>query len=55
MCLHPVWWEHDWHRNLRTKQCQPIPRHREIMEFLARNVLKKLSDWASARSFTAAS
>jgi len=36
--------KHDWYQNPRTKQCQPIPRHRELNEFLARNVIKKLSD-----------
>ncbi|MEK7675922.1 MAG: type II toxin-antitoxin system HicA family toxin [Verrucomicrobiota bacterium] len=36
--------KHDWYQNPRTRQCQPIPRHREIKEFLARNILRKLSD-----------
>ncbi len=35
--------KHDWYQNPITKQCQPIPRHREINEFLARSILKKLS------------
>ncbi len=35
---------HDWYRNPRTQVAQPIPRHREIDEMLARNILKKLSD-----------
>jgi len=36
--------KHDWHQNPRTKICQPIPRHREINEFLAKSILKKLAD-----------
>ena len=36
--------KHDWYQNPRTKMCQPIPGHREIKEFLARSILKKLSD-----------
>jgi hypothetical protein len=27
----------------RTRMAQPVPRHREINEFLARSILKKLS------------
>ncbi len=34
---------HDWYQNPTTGACQPIPRHREIKEFLARNILRKLS------------
>jgi mRNA interferase HicA len=33
---------HDWHQNPRTGECQPIPRHREINESLARHIIKKL-------------
>ncbi|MBI3418323.1 MAG: type II toxin-antitoxin system HicA family toxin [Verrucomicrobia bacterium] len=36
--------KHDWFQNPRTKMCQPVPRHREINEYLARSILKKLSD-----------
>lgn len=36
--------KHDWYQNPRTGMCQPVPRHREINEHLARNILKKLSD-----------
>lgn len=36
----------DWYQNPRTKMCQPVPRHREIKEYLARSVIKKLSDEA---------
>jgi predicted RNA binding protein YcfA (HicA-like mRNA interferase family) len=35
--------KHDWYQNPRTRIAQPVPRHREIHEFLARSVLKKLS------------
>jgi predicted RNA binding protein YcfA (HicA-like mRNA interferase family) len=33
---------HDWYQNLQTGVCQPIPRHREIKEHLARHIIKKL-------------
>jgi mRNA interferase HicA len=35
---------HDWYQNPRTKACQPVPRHREIKEHLARHILRKLKD-----------
>ena len=35
--------KHDWYQNPRTRMAQPVPRHREINEFLARSILKKLS------------
>ena len=35
--------KHDWYQNPETKACQPVPRHRELNEILARNILKKLS------------
>ncbi len=35
--------KHDWYQNTNTKACQPIPRHREINEILAKNIIKKLS------------
>jgi predicted RNA binding protein YcfA (HicA-like mRNA interferase family) len=34
--------KHDWYRNPETGESQPIPRHREIKEFLAKNILRKL-------------
>jgi predicted RNA binding protein YcfA (HicA-like mRNA interferase family) len=34
---------HDWYQNPRTGACQPVPRHREIKEHLARNIQKKLA------------
>lgn len=33
---------HDWYQNPKTGMCQPVPRHREINEYLARHILKKL-------------
>ncbi|MBC7262523.1 MAG: type II toxin-antitoxin system HicA family toxin [Chloroflexi bacterium] len=36
--------KHDWYQNPRTKVSQPIPRHREIKQYLARHILKMLSD-----------
>jgi len=34
--------KHDWYRNPKTGVSQPVPRHREITEFLAAHILKKL-------------
>ncbi|MDD4663239.1 MAG: type II toxin-antitoxin system HicA family toxin [Caldisericia bacterium] len=34
---------HDWYSNPKTKQSQPVPRHSEINEYLASNIIKKLS------------
>jgi len=34
---------HDWYQNPSTKICQPVPRHREINEKLAKHILKMLS------------
>ena len=36
--------KHDWYQNPRTKMAQPVPRHAEIKEFLARSILRKLAD-----------
>ena len=36
--------KHDWYQNPRTKMAQPVPRHAEIKEYLARHILKKLAD-----------
>jgi mRNA interferase HicA len=33
---------HDWYQNPKTKVSQPIPRHREIVEPLARHIRKML-------------
>jgi mRNA interferase HicA len=35
---------HDWYYNPRTKVAQPVPRHREINERLAKHIIKMLSD-----------
>jgi mRNA interferase HicA len=35
---------HDWYQNPRTGVCQPVPRHIEIKEHLARHILRKLED-----------
>jgi hypothetical protein len=34
---------HDWYRNPKTGISQPVPRHREIKETLAKHVIKMLS------------
>ena len=36
--------KHDWYQNPRTKISQPIPRHREIKNQLAKHIIKMLSD-----------
>jgi mRNA interferase HicA len=35
---------HDWYQNPKTKVSQPIPRHREINEKLAKHIIKMLSN-----------
>lgn len=35
---------HDWYQNPKTKVSQPVPRHREIKEPLARHILKLLGN-----------
>jgi len=35
--------KHDWYQNKSTGQCQPVPRHNEINDNLARHIIKKLS------------
>jgi len=34
---------HDWYTNPKSKQSQPVPRHSEIHEGLAKSIIKKLS------------
>ncbi|MFZ2923104.1 MAG: type II toxin-antitoxin system HicA family toxin [Desulfosalsimonadaceae bacterium] len=34
---------HDWYTNPATKQSQPVSRHIEINENLAKSIIKKLS------------
>ena len=36
--------KHDWYQNPTTKMAQPVPRHSEINEMLARSIIRKLSD-----------
>jgi mRNA interferase HicA len=33
---------HDWYHNPTTRVSQPVPRHREITESLAKHILKML-------------
>jgi len=35
--------KHDWYQNPETRVSQPVPRHREINEMLARHIIKMLS------------
>ncbi|MEW6755639.1 MAG: type II toxin-antitoxin system HicA family toxin [Candidatus Latescibacterota bacterium] len=35
---------HDWYQNPRTGVCQPVPRHREISDQLAKHITRKLAD-----------
>jgi len=35
---------HDWYQNPRTKVSQPIPRHKEIKDILAKHIIKMLKD-----------
>ena len=34
--------KHDWYTNPKLKMSQPVPRHSEINEHLAKHILKKL-------------
>jgi mRNA interferase HicA len=36
--------KHDWFQNPKTRISQPIPRHSEINEMLARSIIKKIGD-----------
>jgi mRNA interferase HicA len=36
--------KHDWYSNPRTGASQPVLRHREINDHLARSIIKKLSN-----------
>jgi predicted RNA binding protein YcfA (HicA-like mRNA interferase family) len=35
--------KHDWYLNPKTKQSQPVPRHNEINEILAKSIIKTLT------------
>ena len=34
---------HDWYHHPESKVSQPVPRHQEINEFLARSIIKKFT------------
>jgi predicted RNA binding protein YcfA (HicA-like mRNA interferase family) len=34
---------HDWYQNPATGACQPVPRHAEVSESLAKHILKMLT------------
>jgi len=36
--------KHDWYQNPNTKMSQPVARHTEIPDSLAKHIIKKLSD-----------
>ncbi|MBN1933975.1 MAG: type II toxin-antitoxin system HicA family toxin [Anaerolineae bacterium] len=36
--------KHDWYQNPKTQISQPVPRHKEINERLARHIIKVLGD-----------
>ncbi len=36
--------KHDWYLNPKSGVSQPVPRHREIKEYLARQIIRKLSN-----------
>ncbi len=35
---------HDWYQNPKTNVSQPIPRHNEIAESLAKHIIRMLND-----------
>ena len=35
---------HDWYRNPVTGVSQPVPRHREVKELLARRIIRMLTE-----------
>lgn len=35
---------HDWYTNLKSKKSQPVPRHTEIHDGLAKSIIKKLTE-----------
>ena len=36
--------KHDWYQNPNTQVSQPVPRHREIKENLAKHIIKMLKN-----------
>jgi predicted RNA binding protein YcfA (HicA-like mRNA interferase family) len=41
--------KHDWYQNPTTKMAQPVPRHSEIKEFVAKSIIRKLASPAADR------
>ena len=41
--------KHDWYRNPGTGVSQPVPRHREIKECLARHIVRMLRNGEGQR------
>lgn len=39
--------KHDWYQNPETKVSQPVPRHKEINEYLAKHIIKMLKNRTS--------
>ena len=35
---------HDWYQNSKTRVAQPVPRHTEIKEYLAKHIINMLKD-----------
>lgn len=36
--------KHDWYHNPETKISQPVPRHKEIKDYLAKHIIKMLKN-----------
>ena len=36
--------KHDWYQNPKTKVSQPVPRHNEVKEYLAKHIIKMLEN-----------
>jgi hypothetical protein len=36
--------KHDWYENQNTKVSQPVPRHREIIDSLAKHIIRMLGN-----------
>jgi predicted RNA binding protein YcfA (HicA-like mRNA interferase family) len=36
--------KHDWYQNPETKVSQPVPRHRQIADSLAKHIIRMLSN-----------
>jgi predicted RNA binding protein YcfA (HicA-like mRNA interferase family) len=42
--------KHDWYQNPTTQVAQPVPRHREIQEHLARRIIRMLKNSPTSES-----